>query len=203
MRASAWVLSPVLLAAGCATETRVVLLPQTGATGSVQVTAHGADAVLARPYETAVVDRLRLGTEQSDAARVEERYRQLLSVQPPPQRRFTLFFEKGGAQLTPQSTAQLGQVLESIDQAIEVLRSASAHPGSELLIIGHTDRVGRREANDALSLQRANTVRDLLIQRGFDPARVEAIGRGEREPLIETADEVVEPRNRRVEITVR
>ena len=70
-------------------------------------------------------------------------------------------------------------------------------------IIGHTDRVGSVESNDTLSLQRAQAVRQLVIDRGFDPNRVEAVGRGEREPVVQTADEVEEPKNRRAEIVVR
>ncbi len=70
-------------------------------------------------------------------------------------------------------------------------------------MIGHTDRVGTLEANDALSLRRAEAVRALIIERGFEAARVRAVGRGERQPLVATDDEVDEPRNRRVEIVVR
>lgn len=203
MRVAAWLVCPVVLAAGCAPATRVLLLPQATATGSVQVTAGASSAQLTRPYETAVAGTFGVNTEQADEASVRERYRQLLAVQPPEQLRFTLFFEIGGAQLTPSSRVKLGQVLDSTEELDTVLREARARPGSEIVITGHTDRVGRREANDALSLQRAQAVRTLLIERGFDPARIEAIGRGEREPLIDTADEVDEPRNRRVEITVR
>lgn len=203
MRAAAWLIVPVMLAAGCAPATRVVLLPQNGATGSVQVAAGKSSVQLTRPYETAAIGAFGVDTEQSDAASVQERYRQLLAVQPPELRRFTLFFERGGAQLTPGSAAELGQTLESIADLDAVLRYARARPGSDIVVTGHTDRVGQQDANDALSLQRAQAVRTLLIERGFDPARIEAIGRGEREPLIDTADEVDEPRNRRVEITVR
>ncbi len=203
MKTAAWFIGPVMLAAGCAPATRVLLLPQVDATGSVQVMTGTSSTPLTRPYETAVVGAFGISTEQSDAASVQERHRQLLAVQPPESRRFMLFFERGGAQLTPGSAAELGQALESIADLDAVFRYASARPGSDIVVTGHTDRVGQQDANDALSLQRAQAVRTLLIERGFDPARIEAIGRGEREPLIDTADEVDEPRNRRVEITVR
>ena len=52
-------------------------------------------------------------------------------------------------------------------------------------------------------LARAKAVRDQLVEQGFDPARIELAGRGEREPLVPTADEVPEPKNRRVEVPVR
>jgi outer membrane protein OmpA-like peptidoglycan-associated protein len=58
-------------------------------------------------------------------------------------------------------------------------------------------------ANDALSLKRAKVVSQLLVDKGAVAARVEAVGRGKRELLVPTADEVDEPQNRRVEIVVR
>ena len=68
---------------------------------------------------------------------------------------------------------------------------------------GHTDRVGSEADNDRLSLQRAEAVRAMLIQRGINSSFLRAVGRGEREPLIPTPDEQAEPRNRRVEVIVR
>ena len=73
----------------------------------------------------------------------------------------------------------------------------------EITVIGHTDRVGSVPDNDALALQRAMAVRVRLLRAGIGNDNIEVVGRGEREPLIVTADEVVEPRNRRVEIAIR
>ena len=50
---------------------------------------------------------------------------------------------------------------------------------------------------------RAERVRDLLIAEGLDPTLIEVDSHGENNPLIPTADEIAEPRNRRVEVTVR
>ena len=57
--------------------------------------------------------------------------------------------------------------------------------------------------DDGLSLRRAERVRNDLIGRGIPGDKIQVAGRGEREPLVPTEDEVAEPRNRRVEITVR
>ncbi len=57
--------------------------------------------------------------------------------------------------------------------------------------------------NDALSLKRADRVREELRKLGIPKVRISVAGRGKREPEISTADEVPEPRNRRVEINVR
>ena len=71
------------------------------------------------------------------------------------------------------------------------------------VVIGHTDTVGSRESNDELSRQRAASVRAMLIEAGFPADKMEIAGRGERELLVPTANEVDEPRNRRVEINIR
>ena len=194
MRALALIAVLALLAAGCAPNTRVTLLPQAdGKTGAVEVTADKRQTVLDKPYESAAVRTRGVEVEQLDAKEVQERYRTLLSVQPKPADRFTLYFMPGGSQLTPESTAELS----------DILSRATARPGGELVIVGHTDRVGTVDSNDALSLRRAQAVRELVIGRGFAAARVDAVGRGEREPVVDTADEVAEPKNRRVEIIVR
>ena len=184
-----------LVVSACAPATRVVLLPQPDhPTASVEVQARQGQVLLSQPYAVAEVgSRGTVDTAQTDAQRVNARYGQLLSVQPAAEQRFTLYFMPGGAQLTSQSTAELA----------DLLSRATERPGGEIIVIGHTDRVGTLESNDALSLQRAQAVRQLFIDRGFDAARVEAVGRGEREPVVPTADEVDEPRNRRAEIVVR
>jgi outer membrane protein OmpA-like peptidoglycan-associated protein len=46
-------------------------------------------------------------------------------------------------------------------------------------------------------------VRDLLVAEGIDPAMIQVTSHGEENPLVPTEDEVAEPRNRRVEVTVR
>ena len=189
-------LAPALLSlAACAPATRVVLLPQEGVpTAAVTVQARQGQVVLDQPYAVAeVASSGSVDTAQTNAQQVEKRYGQLLSVQPAAEQRFTLLFMPGGAQLTPESSAELA----------DVLARATERPGGEVIIIGHTDRVGSVESNDTLSLQRAQAVRQLVIDRGFDPNRVEAVGRGEREPVVQTADEVEEPKNRRAEIVVR
>ena len=73
----------------------------------------------------------------------------------------------------------------------------------DVVVVGHTDRVGSDPFNDNLARQRADTVRAELIRRGIAPENIVAVGRGSREPIIPTAAGVAEPRNRRVEIVVR
>lgn len=195
-RIRAWAMaSAAAVLAGCAPATRVILLPQPGgAPSAVEVRSERSSARLATPYQMADVARNgNVQIEQTTATAVQKRHGQLLAAQPGLIQRFTLYFMPGGSELTQESQAILA----------EVLALAAARPGGEVVIIGHTDRVGTVESNDALSLQRARAVRELVIGRGFPAARVDAVGRGEREPVVPTADEVDEPKNRRAEVVVR
>ena len=74
---------------------------------------------------------------------------------------------------------------------------------TDVVVVGHTDRMGTPQANVALGLKRATAVRNLLVSAGLTASTIEATSHGEADPLIETPDETAEPRNRRVEIAVR
>jgi outer membrane protein OmpA-like peptidoglycan-associated protein len=191
-------LATVALAAllsACAPATRVTLLPQADGTPSaVEVTTGQGTQRISKPYQVANVStRGALSVDTTTADRVRETYPELVALQPPAPERFTLEFEPGTSQLTADSQAQLATVVAR----------AQARAGGEIVVTGHTDRQGAVEANDRLSLQRAQAVRALLIERGFKADLIEAVGRGEREPVVPTDDEVAEPRNRRAELLVR
>jgi outer membrane protein OmpA-like peptidoglycan-associated protein len=174
----------------------VVLLPDAdGHAGSVIVSADGRQQVVSTAFGKASVNRLgsiQLATDTPDL--VTQRYGATLAARPLAPVSFTVFFEFGSA----VDIAPLFQpTLEQIRAAI------ASYPAAEITVIGHTDRVGTLESNDALSVQRAETVRDLIVQAGLQATILEVAGRGEREPLVPTADEVPEARNRRVEINLR
>ena len=116
-----------------------------------------------------------------------------LSALPPAPVHFTLYFKFESDELTDDSRALLPQILNTVKQ-----RSIP-----EVLVVGHTDTMGTPKANIELGLTRANAVRTLLVQVGLDPNTVEVRSHGESDPLVKTADETPEPRNRRVEISVR
>lgn len=70
-------------------------------------------------------------------------------------------------------------------------------------ILGHTDSAGSNSYNEKLAIRRANAVRDALAKRGLDVSVMHVDGRGERELLVQTADNVREPANRRAQITFK
>lgn len=184
-----------LSACAPATLERVVLLPQADASPSAVDVRSGERALaLERPFQVAVLRAdQQLLIETTTAEEVAKAYPTLMKWQAVAPARFVLNFQPGSSELTPESQARLP----------EVVNQARQRSGGEIFVVGHTDRQGAADANDNLSLQRARAVKEKLVQQGFDSQLIEAIGRGEREPLIPTEDEVVEPRNRRAEIIVR
>ena len=73
----------------------------------------------------------------------------------------------------------------------------------EVVVIGHTDTLGDARANVALGLKRAKSVQGVLVDAGISPALIEVASHGEADQLVKTRDDRAEPRNRRVEISVR
>ncbi len=94
-------------------------------------------------------------------------------------------------------------VPDSVDLAENVYSNILSRNEGDVFVVGHTDTTGSQSYNDSLSLRRAEKVRDSLIELGLEAERVKISGMGERELLVETADNVYEPRNRRVEINMR
>jgi OOP family OmpA-OmpF porin len=105
----------------------------------------------------------------------------------------TVNFPTGSADLTPAARASLdnlGKALASSDLATFRFR-----------IEGHTDNVGSKEANLLLSQQRAEAVVSYLTsQYNVAPSRLEAVGKGQEEPLVDTPPQTPEARNRRVQV---
>ena len=174
---------------------RVVLLPQADGTPSALVVraAAGGEAVLSQPYATASVSTDRVEVSVSDAEDVRARYKVLFDAMPPQRRSYLVYFETGGDRLTPDSALRLDEILGEVAKL----------PAPEVLVVGHTDTLGTDRINDEISMQRASVIRMRLVDRGIDPKRIEAVGRGKRELLVPTRDGVAESRNRRVEIQVR
>lgn len=186
-----------LILVGCAAQpsTQVLLLPQADGTSSaVKVQTGAASQELSEPFQ-----RLRVQTgslpvlDKTTAEEAHKNFAPLFSAAPPRPSPSVLLFQAGGTTLTPESQARLTQTLGE----------ALQRSGAELVVTGHTDTKGSLASNDALSLRRAQQVRDIYIERGFPASRIEAVGRGKRELAVPTPDETDEPRNRRVVILVR
>ena len=180
--------------AACATppnETIVVLPAPDGHVGGVVVQRGDNRQLLDKPYAT-----IRSGESQvtqASAAEVRQQFDSTLQALPPRPSAFLLYFVLGTDELTTESKAELTKVLAALRE----------RPVPDVLVVGHTDTMGETLRNDRLSKQRADRVKGYLVDIGIPANRIGTAGRGERELLVPTPDNVDEPRNRRVEIIVR
>jgi len=92
------------------------------------------------------------------------------------------------------------QALNTIKQASDAYKTKGS---ARITATGHTDTSGPEAYNMALSLRRANTVKDALVRNGVPATAIAVIGRGEQGLLVQTGDGVREPQNRRVEIVIQ
>lgn len=96
------------------------------------------------------------------------------------------------------------RILSRSEQALNDLYMYLArNPQVRVKIVGHTDNVGKDEANQKLSDGRANAVMNELIERGISADRLQAEGRGETQPIDTNDTEEGRQNNRRVEIEIQ
>ena len=92
-------------------------------------------------------------------------------------------------------------------QAVQTVQQAAAsfktRGSARITATGHTDTSGTEAYNMALSLRRANAVKDALVREGVPATAIAVVGRGEQGLLVQTGPNVREPQNRRVEIVIQ
>lgn len=181
-----------LFMSACAGKDLVVVLPhEDGSVGAVVVRQNGKDTLLDKANSA-----VKAGGDKAfiiASADIEQRFGTALTGLPPAARSYTLYFKQGTVTLEPDSAPVMAQMRQDV----------ASRTAGEIMVIGHTDRVGTIKNNDLLAYGRALSVSDLLIASGIPKETMIIAGRGEREPLVPTDDEIDERRNRRVEINVR
>ena len=123
---------------------------------------------------------------------VDRLFGDALNALPPAPQRFTLYFRFESDALTEESRALVPEILKAVRE----------RPVPELIIVGHTDTTGTAAANVELGRTRALMVRSILVEAGVN-AVMDITSHGESDLQVPTADGTLEPRNRRVEISVR
>jgi outer membrane protein OmpA-like peptidoglycan-associated protein len=187
------------LAAGCASAPKTpalfaVVPGADGHVGAIVVRTDRDERVIDSAYGA---QRLRSdGTVEASrltAADVRREFGTTLDALPGKPATFLLYFLEGKDELTQDSKSEMEKVFGELKR----------RPLPDIVVIGHTDTVGGLAFNDRLSLARAERLREMMVGLGIPSERISAAGRGKRELLVPTEDNISEPRNRRVEINVR
>ncbi len=167
-----------------------------GKVGSIQIKNAGGVRVLDKPGQATRV----LGADSAPIApialerkTIQEIFGATFATQPEAALTYILYFKTGTTTLTDESREKIQEMLGTVGK-----RNFPV-----IAVVGHTDRYGPSRYNEILAFRRARTVVDRLVAAGADLKLIEMSSHGENNPLVPTEDNVREPRNRRVEISVR
>jgi OOP family OmpA-OmpF porin len=148
---------------------------------------------LDKPYAASEEKAGKVAATTTDSQQVQQIFGTALAAQPILPKHFRLYFLRDTDTMTFASQVKYRGVFDDIKR-----RSVY-----QVEVIGYTDTLGDEAHNQALSLKRAAAIRDRLIGDGLSASSISIAGRGDLDPAVPTGQQVAEPRNRRVEITVR
>lgn len=183
----------LLLAAllgGCAPRSYVVLLPSPdGSVGEVVVKGRKGEQVLTKAGQAGSLDGEAV---QVDEQQIRKDFTATMAALPKMPARFLLYFSSGTT-LTAESESLIPKIIAD----------ANTRPAVDISVIGHTDTLANEPYNNQLALKRASKVSDLLGEKGLKANSLSIESHGKRNLLVPTSDNTYEPRNRRVEVSVR
>jgi outer membrane protein OmpA-like peptidoglycan-associated protein len=183
-----------LLAACSSRQSLFVVLPNPdGSSGAVTIEDGQQSVLLDQPYAAGEVRGGVAKPVPIDQTQVQQIFGTALAAQPVLPSHSVLYFEHDSDVLTPDSKQKYEGVFEDIKK----------RQVYEVEVIGHTDTMGTVPYNQKLSMSRAEMIRDRLVKDGLNPKSISVAGRGQLDLAVKTGDQVSEPKNRRVEITVR
>jgi outer membrane protein OmpA-like peptidoglycan-associated protein len=104
----------------------------------------------------------------------------------------SVLFPTNKSDLLPSALERLNQVADAVKE----------QPDREITVFGHTDAQGADDYNVRLSERRAQSVREYLVSRGVDSAKIRAVGKGKAEPIADNKSAEGRANNRRVEIVL-
>lgn len=167
--------------------------PENGSVGAITVDDGKNTQTLDKPLAAAEMRNGREAGAKVEPDEVSQIFAAAFAARPMLPRHFRFFYELGSNRLTAESAARYSTLYDD-------LKHRRVY---EVEIVGHTDTLGTEAYDRDLSLERAATIRDALVNDGFDPRAIAISGHGYQVPLVPTPPNTAEPRNRRVEITTR
>jgi peptidoglycan-associated lipoprotein len=194
-RATALALLLALTSCGLPANVVVLLPDENGTVGKVSVHEGDATAELTKPLaavnagsEAALRDVFT--AQPSD---VDKEFAGALAAAPRAASTYLLYFQTGSTELDPNSR----------DHLAAAIAAAKGTANLDISVVGHADATGSNAHNSALSLKRAEIVRDALVGAGVPSEVIEIAYHGANNPLVPTPRGVAKLRNRRVEVTIR
>jgi outer membrane protein OmpA-like peptidoglycan-associated protein len=183
-----------LVFAGCS-KTTVILLPDSNnIVGKVAVSTDKGTQVLDKPNQyTEVSGSSASAPKVMQQAKIKETFKDAINVLPKKPVSFLLYFKFGTSELTAESKTLISQVVESVKE----------REPSNVSIIGHSDTMGPAAYNVTLSLNRAESIKKLLLKKGVENSKIMVSSHGENDLLVKTPNGVSNRKNRRVEIMVK
>ena len=187
----------VLLVAACGHRSMAVLVPDPdGSVGRITVANAAGSVEIDKANESTIVSSAQ--TAPAPPAPVEPKQIQnlfggVMSRQPLMPVHFILHFESDSVRLLPDSSRLIPKIVSEIQRRMP----------TRVSVVGHTDTMGDKAYNVALSRRRAEAVKRLLVNQGVDGATIDVSSHGEENPIVKTADNVANAMNRRVEVVVR
>lgn len=188
-----------MLLAGCVTRPppkppsyAVLLDNPDGTTGAITITGSRGQVLITRSRFGATLD----GSSQPcifDQTQLDADFGEVLGARPILPVTFVLYFEGTSTTLTAESKALVSKVLAAI----------ANRPVPDISITGHTDTLGSVASNERLGLDRAQLIAKIIADAKLQVIEVSVVSSGEADLAVKTPDETPEPRNRRVEISIR
>jgi outer membrane protein OmpA-like peptidoglycan-associated protein len=180
----------------CTPRNYVVLLDNPdGHQSTVTLTTGAGSGVIDKPGAAIGADSAKDAPKSVDLDKkdIDQTFGRAIGSAAPAPVVFVLHFKFDTTELTDESKRDLPKVLDTLKQ----------RPAPDISVVGHTDRAGTTRFNYELGLRRAQEVRKQIVAIGVDPKLIEVSSHGEFNPVVPTRPGQAEPRNRRVEVTVR
>lgn len=187
----------LFIISGCSTkETQITLLPEdSGKIGTISIANNkGENIKINKAYSSLKISQEgnieeKLETEEL----ITSKYSEVLNALPPKHQSTLFYFSSNKAELNPDQIKEIKNIIKTIKNNDIV----------QVVCIGHTDSDGNKEYNKILSLKRAQSVANSLIKYSVDKSLIKIEYYGDGNPLVKTAENVANAKNRRVEIILK
>lgn len=196
----ATLLVTLLLLSGCFSgRSVVVLLPDDeGNVGEIRVQSGERSVVIDQAYRSITTGSFFSSQSPKvvEKSEIDTTFKAAIANEPRQRFRFlkrTFYFHHNSCEFTASSKAMIPEAIQLLQQEQPLA----------IYVVGHADRVGTEQYNRKISAMRAETVREALIGGGVEGKIITISHLGESMPLVETADEVMEPKNRRAELVLK